>query len=154
MDIERKLESHTVCICRHAFWTDFACKINFKSNFRKSVGFQKNCLNFIIFQKCKICSMYSGRTFPVSNFLKSGTERHCSNDTKEADILDRCELPLKGVKSTAINGKIVRYSLKSFEQCICSFSWLNDMSLVVRKPVFGVSDQVRHKPGCAVTEGG
>ena len=30
----------------------------------------------------------------------------------------------------------------------------NKLSLVVRKPVFGVSDQVRHKPGCAVTEGG
>ena len=28
------------------------------------------------------------------------------------------------------------------------------MSLVVRKPVFGVSDLVRHKPGCAVTEDG
>ena len=28
------------------------------------------------------------------------------------------------------------------------------MSRVVRKPVFGVSDQVRHKPGCAVTEDG
>ena len=26
------------------------------------------------------------------------------------------------------------------------------MSLVVRKPVFGVSDQVPHKPGCATTE--
>ena len=26
------------------------------------------------------------------------------------------------------------------------------MSLVVTKPVFGVFDQVRHKPGCAVTE--
>ena len=26
------------------------------------------------------------------------------------------------------------------------------MSLVLRKPVFGVSDQVRHKPGCTVTE--
>ena len=26
------------------------------------------------------------------------------------------------------------------------------MSLVVRKPVFGGSDQVRHKPGCAITE--
>ena len=26
------------------------------------------------------------------------------------------------------------------------------MSLVVRKPVFGVSDLVRHKPGCAITE--
>ena len=26
------------------------------------------------------------------------------------------------------------------------------MSLVVRKPVFGVSDQVRHRPGCTATE--
>ena len=29
-----------------------------------------------------------------------------------------------------------------------------DLSLVVRKPVFGVSDQVRHKPGCTATEDG
>ena len=29
-----------------------------------------------------------------------------------------------------------------------------DMSLVVRKPVFGVSDQALHKPGCTVTEDG
>ena len=28
------------------------------------------------------------------------------------------------------------------------------MSLVVRKPVFGVSDQVRHKPSCTATEDG
>ena len=28
------------------------------------------------------------------------------------------------------------------------------MSLVVRKPVFGVSDQVWHKPGCTATEDG
>ena len=28
------------------------------------------------------------------------------------------------------------------------------MSLVVRKPVFGVFDLVRRKPGCAVTEDG
>ena len=28
------------------------------------------------------------------------------------------------------------------------------LSLVVRKPVFVVSDQVRHKPGCTVTEDG
>ena len=28
------------------------------------------------------------------------------------------------------------------------------MSFVVRKPVFGVSDQVRHKPGCTATEDG
>ena len=26
------------------------------------------------------------------------------------------------------------------------------MSLVVRKPVFGVSEQVPHKPGCTATE--
>ena len=31
---------------------------------------------------------------------------------------------------------------------------LNYMSLVLRKPVFGVSDQVRHKPGCTTTENG
>ena len=31
---------------------------------------------------------------------------------------------------------------------------LTHMSLVLRKPVFGVSDQVRHKPGCATTEDG
>ena len=28
------------------------------------------------------------------------------------------------------------------------------LSLVVRKPVFRVSDQVPHKPGCTVTEDG
>ena len=31
---------------------------------------------------------------------------------------------------------------------------LHVMSLVLRKPVFGVSDQVRHKPGCTATEDG
>ena len=29
---------------------------------------------------------------------------------------------------------------------------LDHMSLVVRNPVFGVSDQVPHKPGCTTTE--
>ena len=29
-----------------------------------------------------------------------------------------------------------------------------NLSLVVRKPVFEVSDQVRHKPGCTATEDG
>ena len=31
---------------------------------------------------------------------------------------------------------------------------LYHMSLVLRKPVFGVSDQVRHKPGCTAIEDG
>ena len=30
----------------------------------------------------------------------------------------------------------------------------NEVSLVVRKAVFGISDQVRHKPGCTATEDG
>ena len=29
---------------------------------------------------------------------------------------------------------------------------LGYMSRDVRKPVFGVSDQVRHKPGCTITD--
>ena len=33
-------------------------------------------------------------------------------------------------------------------------SMSSQMSLVVRKPVFGVSDQVRHKSGCTATEDG
>ena len=32
--------------------------------------------------------------------------------------------------------------------------WGDQVSLVVRKPVFGVSDMVPHKPVCAVTEDG
>ena len=30
----------------------------------------------------------------------------------------------------------------------------NNMSLVLRKPVFGVSDLVRHKQGCTTTQDG
>ena len=30
----------------------------------------------------------------------------------------------------------------------------DSLSRVMRKPVFGVSDQVPHKPGCAITEDG
>ena len=87
MDIAPKLESHTVCICLHAFRTDFACKTNFKSNLCESVDFQKNALPSLV-SKMQNKSMDLGRTFPASNFLKSVTSRHCSTDTKEADILD------------------------------------------------------------------
>ena len=37
-----------------------------------------------------------GRTISVLNFFKSVTSRNYSNDAKEADILDRCGLPLNG----------------------------------------------------------
>ena len=42
--------------------------------------------------------------------------------------------------------------MKIHRQPVISFQ--DHLSLVVRKPVFGVSDQVRHKPGCTTTEDG
>ena len=46
--------------------------------------------------------------------------------------------------------KIVYFPLdyKKFQFAILRFH----LSLVMRKPVFGVSDQVQHKPGCTATE--
>ena len=43
-------------------------------------------------------------------------------------------------------------SLKVREPVIIVFHIL--MSGFLKKPVFGVSDPVRHKPGCTTTEGG
>ena len=37
---------------------------------------------------------------------------------------------------------------------LVSGNLVSNVSLVVRNPVFGVSDQVRHKPGCKATEDG
>ena len=38
--------------------------------------------------------------------------------------------------------------------CLDSMISLFNMSLVLRKPVFGVFDQVRYKPGCTAAEDG
>ena len=95
MDIAGKFESHAVCICRHAFCTDVTCRINFKSNFRESVDFQKNGLTSLFSKIAKKSSVNLSRTF-LSQILKTVPSRHCSNDTKEVDILDRCGLPLNG----------------------------------------------------------
>ena len=35
-----------------------------------------------------------------------------------------------------------------------AFLWGSSNMSLVRKPVFGVSDHVSHKPGCTVTEDG
>ena len=40
------------------------------------------------------------------------------------------------------------------DNCLNGVVGGNDMSLVLRKPVFGVSNQVRHKLGCTATEVG
>ena len=50
-----------------------------------------------------------------------------------------------------VNSFIKYYSSK---KVILFIEVLQYMSLVLRKPVFGVSDQVPHKPGCTTTEDG
>ena len=55
------------------------------------------------------------------------------------------EIVSKGVKFFGI--------LWSYFQVFVQFN-LFDMSRVARKPIFGNSDQVRHKPGCTATEYG
>ena len=52
-------------------------------------------------------------------------------------------------KADEINGNKSLKESQSLRKCDLCY-----MSLVVRKPVFGVSDQVRHKPGCTATEDG
>ena len=63
MNIARKFESHTVCICRHVFRTDFKCKINFKSNFHESVDFQRNALTSIFSKNAKNVTWIWARHF-------------------------------------------------------------------------------------------
>ena len=58
--------------------------------------FRKNALTSIFSKNAKKKFMDLGKAFPVSNFVKSVTSRHCLNDTKEAEILDRCGLLLNG----------------------------------------------------------
>ena len=52
----------------------------------------------------------------------------------------------------------VHFKLRSNNIICITVSYLGSelcqMSLVVRKPVFGVSDQVRHKLGCTTTQDG
>ena len=56
---------------------------------------------------------------------------------------------------------IVKISNKFFSKAglfidsLCKIGYLtHQMSWVMRNPVFGVSDQVKHKPGCTATEDG
>ena len=59
----------------------------------------------------------------------------------------------------AINGNKVLHDDKALKSRIQFVTLLLEwyimhLSLVVRKPVFGVSDLVQHKPGCTATEDG
>ena len=45
---------------------------------------------------------------------------------------------------------VVKSERRGSKRCVRA----HDLSLVVRKPVFAVSDQVRHQPSCTATEDG
>ena len=48
---------------------------------RESVDFKKNALTSTFSKMQNKCFMDLGKAFPVSNFLKAVTSRHCSNDS-------------------------------------------------------------------------
>ena len=56
----------------------------------------------------------------------------------EINDVDNCALPL-----------LIKYA--GHERLLVLWAYCNK-SLVTRKPVFGVCDQVRHKPACSATE--
>ena len=62
-----------------------------------------------------------------------------------------CVMEMRAVLATYMSDKILVLSVPVTGHCL-SFTIHVIMSLVVRKPVFGVSDQVPHKPGCTATE--
>ena len=70
---------------------------------------------------------------------------------------DRTGVLFPGV-SDILNGiqKSVEMRLTKIQsECGCStLNRQDEISLVLRKPVFGFSDQVRYKPGCTATEDG
>ena len=52
-----------------------------------------------------------------------------------------------------VNANMFNLNLHKYMYNILCYFW-HHLSLVLRKPVFRVSDQVRHKPGCTATEDG
>ena len=55
-------------------------------------------------------------------------------------------------RQTALRDCHIKSPVNFASTLICMFD--DKLSLVVRKPVVGVSNQVRHKPGCTATEDG
>ena len=73
------------------------------------------------------------------------------------NVLQHLEIPEVENKSNNIKKSMekIKKALNSVGQNTYAATILRiskyDMSLVVRKRVFGVSDHVRHRPGCVIT---
>ena len=64
-----------------------------------------------------------------------------SSITADFNISSALRWAIQDQWSSGISSKLIWYT-------VFYFVWSYDMSLVTRKPVFGVCDQVKHKPGC------
>ena len=91
------------------------------------------------------------------NYHQLSSNTHLISSTAWCNY-DCCQIRRKGA------GKPIFPTLKDLEadlgsragvsQSYCPKCYPDDMSFVVRKPLFRVSDLVGHKPDCAVTEDG
>ena len=85
----------------------------------------------------------------LSNLVGNPEDRFSHNEAQ------MCNKQLSGGSSVCTDDnqslKLVAYRPIHTEEPILGYTY---MSLVVRKPVFGVSDTVPHKPGCTATEDG
>ena len=72
-------------------------------------------------------------------------------------LLDLCQRDLFSLSKHRV-GMCIWFSerclLNSLDYTFCLLHTCYHMSLFVRKPVFGVSDQTPHKPGCTATKDG
>ena len=80
------------------------------------------------------------------DYYISGLHLTCSSRTQN----DR--LSCKGAHISKMILNAFDHTINTLKLSLCNYLKSPKMSLVVRKPVFGVFDQVRHKPGCTTTE--
>ena len=91
-------------------------------------------------------------------FLKHQQKDHCHNRTDPLSIthFNRAFRIDKHVMCKAFPQHHVEWNLYEADtgdiRVLDHYFYQYHMSLVVRKLVFGVSDQVQHKPGCTATE--
>ena len=85
--------------------------------------------------------------YPSSVAVQPGLCRTWSEIPKTGFLITRLIFFYLGSKETKV---LISLHGSTADLHLC----FSHMSLVVRKPVFGVSDLAQHKPGCAVTEDG
>ena len=91
-------------------------------------------------------------TFNLIDIL-SQTESNLQAFNKLSEF-DFCQIDILCNLVTTIFSQLFVFKETNISHVLYMEDSSSKMSLVVRKSVFGVSDQVRHKPGCTTTEDG